>query len=70
MKRFNHLISFFTFVVLLLLVWPSNGYAYLDPGAGSYVFQVIMATIIGGVFAIKLYWVKLKKLFRNLFKRG
>ena len=31
-------------------------YAYLDPGTGSYVFQILMATSLGVLYAIKLFW--------------
>lgn len=40
-------------------------YAYLDPGTGSYVIQLLLAAIVGGLFAVKLYWRKLKRLFHR-----
>jgi len=37
---------------------------YLDPGAGSVILQIILAAILGiGVF-IRVYWQKLRSLFR------
>lgn len=48
---------------LNFLVFPSSAYAYLDPGSGSFIFQVIIATLAGTGFLIKLQWSKVKKLF-------
>jgi hypothetical protein len=36
---------------------------YLDPGSGSFILQVIVAALLGGGFAIKAYWKKIKALF-------
>jgi len=37
---------------------------YLDPGSGSVILQVVLAAILGiGVF-VKIYWGKIKSLFR------
>jgi hypothetical protein len=36
---------------------------YLDPGSGSFILQVLLATILGAAFAIKVYWTKIKGLF-------
>ncbi len=36
---------------------------YLDAGAGSYFFQLLMATALGVGFSIKLYWRKIASLW-------
>jgi hypothetical protein len=36
---------------------------YLDPGSGSFLLQLLLAAILGGAFAIKIYWKKIKTLF-------
>ena len=38
---------------------------YLDPGSGSFLLQLLLAAILGGAFAIKMYWKKLKAFFRR-----
>jgi hypothetical protein len=35
--------------------------AYLDPGAGSYILQALVAMLAGAAVAIHLYWTKIKK---------
>jgi hypothetical protein len=37
--------------------------AYLDPGSGSFLLQILLAAILGGGVLIKIYWRKLKALF-------
>ena len=45
--------------VLLLSVF-TNASAYLDPGTGSMMLQVILGGIAAVGVAIKLYWHKLR----------
>ena len=57
-------------VSLFYLAFPQKAYAYLDPATGSYVLQIIIAALVGGLFVIKQYYSKIKGLFRKLFSRG
>jgi hypothetical protein len=57
------------FVTFLYFVFPSFAHAYLDPGTGSYIFQLIMAGIVGLLFALKIYWKRIKSFFTGLFSR-
>jgi hypothetical protein len=34
--------------------------AYLDPGTGSFALQILLATLFGGMFALKQSWAELK----------
>jgi hypothetical protein len=56
-------------IVALQLSLSRNACAYLDPGTGSYVFQVLVAAVIGGLFAIKMFWQRIKHFFGNLFSK-
>jgi hypothetical protein len=44
--------------------------AYLDPGSGSYIIQLIIAGLMGGLFMVGIYWKRLKAYFRNLFSKN
>ncbi len=37
--------------------------AYLDPGSGSFLIQLLIAGLVGAGFLIKAYWKKIKALF-------
>ncbi len=44
--------------------------AYLDLGTGSLIVQILIGTFVGGIFAVKLFWSRIKTTFMNLFFRG
>lgn len=45
-------------------------HAYLDPGTGSFIFQLIIAGILGALFLFKAYWKKLVTALRKLIPRN
>ena len=49
--------------VILIFVLPQRVSAYLDPGFGSMVWQMIAAVAFGATFAVKIYWQKIKNFF-------
>ena len=57
-------------VTLLYLAFPPFAYAYLDPGTGSYVFQLLIAGAVGLGFLVKVYWNKIKLFLTRLFSKG
>lgn len=50
--------------------WLKEGRAYIDPGSGSYILQLVIAGLVGGAFLIKNYWANIKTFFTNLFSRS
>lgn len=65
----KRVLAIFFFMTFLYFVFPSSAHAYLDPGTGSYIFQLIMAGIVGLLFALKIYWKRIKSFFTSLFSR-
>ncbi|MBN2464758.1 hypothetical protein JXD38_03925 [candidate division WOR-3 bacterium] len=55
---------------LSLLLLPSIAQAYLDPGTGSYVLQLLLGTLLGGLFALGLFWRRVLAFIKRLFRRG
>jgi hypothetical protein len=51
------------FITVLLLLMFTDAVAYLDPGTGSMLLQVILGGIAAVGVAIKLYWHKLRAAF-------
>lgn len=41
--------------------------AYLDPGSGSYLLQLLIAGVMGGLLMLRVYWGKVSDFFRKLF---
>lgn len=48
---------------LLLLTLKTSVYGYIDPGTGSYLFQLLAAGLVGGLYAVKTYWSLIKSYF-------
>ena len=44
-------------------------YAYLDPGTGSMVAQIVAASVFGGLFFIKSFWKKTIRFFKSTLVR-
>ena len=42
-------------ITFLLPLFAAPAEAYIDPGMGSYAFQMLMAAVIGGLFVVKHY---------------
>jgi hypothetical protein len=57
-------------VLAALLLLPSLAQAYLDPGTGSYAVQLLIGTLLGGLFAIGVFWRRVIGWVKHLFKGG
>ena len=64
MKKYSYIIA------ALLIVSQLPAQAYLDPGTGSLVLQVIIATFAGIAIWIKAQWQAIKTFFNNLFNKN
>jgi len=59
------LLTVMLFVVVFLTVFDFSrpAFAYLDPGTGSMILQVLLGGIAGVIMVLKLYWGGLTNLF-------
>jgi hypothetical protein len=48
---------------LVVVMSASTAHAYVDPGTGSYLLQILIAGFLGAAFALKLYWARIKNRF-------
>ena len=60
-------VTIITITLIFVLCFPA--YAYLDPGTGSYFLQIIIATVVGAMYAIKHFWYKIKLFYINLLSK-
>ena len=44
--------------------------AYIDPGTGSLIIQVLIGAVAGGLIAAKIFWTRIKRFFKGLFSSG
>ncbi len=52
-------------LVGIFLVAPKIAHAYLDPGTGSFIFQVIIASFLAAVISFKKAWLWIVKPFKK-----
>ena len=78
MKSLRHA----TFVAIFGLVWlvavsrPAYGHvgarqicAYIDPGTGSFMIQLLIGTALGSLFVVKMFWRRITGFLGGLFGR-
>lgn len=53
----------------LLMASGRGAYAYIDPGTGSYVLQVVIAGVLAAGFVIKATWRNITSSVARLFGR-
>ena len=69
MKTYKYLRIVFIFFGIFYVLFPKIAFAYLDPGTGSYMLQVLIASILGAFFTIKIFWGKIRNFFLKLFSK-
>jgi O-antigen/teichoic acid export membrane protein len=45
--------------LIFILLLPGVSQAYIDPGSGYILLQVLIAVLIGGFFSFKRFWLQL-----------
>ena len=62
------------FISLSVFFMISNpftiAYAYLDPGSGSMLLQLLLGGVTGVVVIVKLYWQRVKDFFSRRDSNG
>lgn len=53
------------FVASLLLVLAPPAHAYVDPGSGSFFFQLLIGGLVGAAVAVKAFWARIVSFFRR-----
>ncbi len=61
------------FLILVALFLPLPSLAYIDPGGGSYIAQILIAFLLGAAYILKSFWRKiyysLKKLPKTILAK-
>lgn len=45
------------------LLAPNDAHAYLDPGTGSMIIQIVAGAVLGATLTVKMWWFRVKALF-------
>ncbi len=57
-------------IILSSIFFPLRAYAYLDPGSMSFIIQIGLAIIAGGIFGAKLFWKNIKSFLKSIFSKN
>lgn len=49
----------------LAVLAPAPAYAYIDPGAGGMMLQLLLAGTAGAAMVLKLFWRRIVSFFRK-----
>jgi len=47
-----------------------NAFAYIDPGSGSVIIQMLIGALVGVGIAVKVFWFKIKLRLSSGFKKN
>jgi len=50
-------------MILLPVLLPGDALAYLDPGSGSFVFQILISALLGAAVVLKTSWRRIRDFF-------
>ena len=56
----NLMNNIFFKLLFIYLLTTAPAFAYIDPGSGSVLVQMVVAGVVSVLVAIKMYWYKLK----------
>tara|TARA_B100001105_G_C22112544_1_gene323970 strand:+ start:133 stop:354 length:222 start_codon:yes stop_codon:yes gene_type:complete len=60
--------------IAVLFIFPqffiSDAYAYIDPGTGSAIIQMLIGSLVGLGIALKIYWHRIRMRFSNFSEKS
>ena len=60
MRRLRAVTRIIVYSSILYFALATPAYAYIDPGSGSYVLQLLVASLLAGLFAVEVFWSKVR----------
>lgn len=48
---------------------PLDASAYVDPGSGSFLLQMLIAAVLGGLITLRGYWSRIKEFWTRRRKK-
>jgi len=70
MRYTKRLLHTLTLVILLSFLFPRPVYAYIDPGTGSIIIQVLIGSLVGGLAIVGIFWRQVTSFFKRLLSGG
>jgi len=61
--------NFIIISLLCVLAGELQMYGYIDPGTGSYVFQILIASLLAVSFVVRRFWDNIRTSITGLLKK-
>ena len=58
-----------TFYITILILISKEAHAYLDPGSTTFILQSILASIVGSLALMSVYWTQFKLFITKIFTK-
>jgi len=68
-KRILESPGWFVPAAIALVFLSRSAFAYLDPGTGSYILQMVLAAVLGGLVALGVFWRRVVLFLKRVFGR-
>ena len=62
------MISYVSLLGIAAWLWAPD--LYLDPGSGSYLLQLLIASVMGALLMLRVYWSRVKGFVLGLFGKS
>jgi hypothetical protein len=59
----SRFVWFTLFLLYFCVIAVPGAHAYIDPGSGSFIFQVLIGGLLAGAVAVKHFWRRIVSLF-------
>tara|TARA_B100001248_G_scaffold251866_1_gene227423 strand:+ start:655 stop:867 length:213 start_codon:yes stop_codon:yes gene_type:complete len=57
------------YYIIATILFSNPAYAYLDPGTGSMILNLIVGAAAGAITFASVFWQKIKNFFRKVLKK-
>ena len=65
----SKLIPFIAVLFIFHQFFILDAYAYIDPGTGSAIIQMLIGTLVGLGITLKIYWHKIRMKFSGFSEK-
>ncbi len=57
------------YIFLSIVLYAGTASAYLDPGTGGLLLQLLLGGVAGAAMVLKLYWQRITAAWNRMFKK-
>ncbi len=69
-RIFGRLMHVTMLAVLTSIAFHGTAYAYIDPGTGGMLLQLLLGGVAGGLVIVRLYWQRLREIMARMLGRS